>query len=419
MSSLRRLGSTFIAVILALSTFAFVFPAITPVSAAEVTGTYMTVSSDYLGEYNLLLVKIVDTEIVGKPNVSVFQGTELIGVYTLNETAISGTFALFLTANGSGIWTVGTKDYLGKSITIVNLNATGKLSVPGDDLTITYIEREESLTVHAEETALSITSVDRTTIPPNATVYVEISDPTANWDPLAEDIKGLNGTAATYANFTLWVNGVLQKAGVFGVDNASETDVNTGVFTLKFNLSELLSDLSPPLADGDVIEIKINDTEEAVESTGYLSVKVEDASLSLTPTYVTYTDPITITLSDFDLNLDTKNVDKVNVSLNGASFTLTETDVDTAVFTGKIWVNLNTTTGNKTVDGGMVFWVPPGESLTLNVTYTDAHYVYKSSWIAEFSLSILEPTVAFEKTQYPLTGIAKIILTLPLSLIHI
>jgi len=240
--------------ILLISLLPVVPLAVTPVKA----GTYLTVSSAKLGKENVLAVTVEDPGIdpdVGPTVIIDINGDQR--KINMSRTVITSRWIAYI-ANDTAETTIGgfAEDGLsgysdrvawetdipanpaavffsqGKvSNTTNQYNYTDVwpvvqlFSITVDEVTITYEEKSESVTIDIGETEVEIASVDRTEVPPAGKIYIDVSDPTENIDPTAEDEMSYS------CEFTL--NGESLGAQTF---TGSETDVNTGTFTLTIDL---------------------------------------------------------------------------------------------------------------------------------------------------------------------------------------
>jgi hypothetical protein len=155
------------------------------------------------------------------------------------------------------------------------------------------------------------------------TVHVTITDPDANINPYAKDKIAGNAVTCNLFNYT---GG--EVTYLCTVEDLTETDVNTGVFTGKVTVE--------PIVDTAMINGRINITYKG--KTAEAKFKVTSATLSVNVVTVKYGDYIKVTVVDPDANLDSKTAEEVEVTIAGGTYTLKETDKNSGVFEGEFLV---------------------------------------------------------------------------------
>jgi len=138
-----------------------------------------------------------------------------------------------------------------------------------------------------------------------------------------------------------------------------------------------------------------------------------------------YSDTITITVSDFDLNKDSKAKDTVIINTtvmcvdgtlrkHAAAFDqtaiyyakLTETGENTGVFTGTITATWDNGSVDHSVDGN-VLWMLKGDKA--RIVYKDTAPVRENTWTVDIVVS--EPSIELDKASYPLGATVKVTIT--------
>jgi hypothetical protein len=326
-----------------------------------------------------------------------------------------------------------------------------------DELTVHYYDRGESITIDVEETVPEITEVDRTSIPPNATVSIMVEDPTANIDPTAEEdytnpawsrLAGFPpGANFTYANYTLnlLVNGINKtdhinnisdglpgspfgRGGRIAVLNGTETDDTTGVFNITLNMSWFMfrqfgDTRNWTMEHGDVWEIVLKKyvLEDNLqygewESTSWeFIIKITDAVVDTETPEISYSgDEWEIMLTDSDYNLNNYAEETVNVTYYAGSgmwpenITLEETAHDSGKYVGTLTIQLGNMTGI-TINGNgtdaLTVWLSPDEAedFELNITYRDPIFRTLDYSEQNFEMAIYDHTLSWDKESYPKT----------------
>jgi len=380
--------------------------AVTPVKA----GTYLTVSQTNLGSSNVLVVTVDDSGIdpdVGPTVYIDIGGTQKI--INMSRTVIQSKWIAYI-ANLTASSTVGGDTASGNAgyADQVNYENTTTVNVPAsetavfasqgnisgtsytsvwpavqlfsigstvDEVTITYYDRSEDVTVSVGETTVDVVSVDRAgvppEVPPNATVRITVSDETENIDPTIAD--------------------------------------NSSNYTLEFFVNgDLLDQL---FQNGDVLEIVLTDDDSSDTVSQELKIVENDGVVSVSAANIYYSDDaFTVTVTDADMNLDTEDEDILNLngtltydsSSKGFYMTLEETGENTGVFEGTIYVDLNATLGlSANGSDTLTIMVPPSTSASVTLRYdNDPHYaVYRYSE-ASFDLATLAAEISFDRDVY-------------------
>ncbi|NOU99804.1 beta strand repeat-containing protein [Paenibacillus planticolens] len=157
-------------------------------------------------------------------------------------------------------------------------------------------------------------------------VRVEVRDDDLNTDPTTRQTKTINVTTIAGAQqYSLTLE---------------ESSANSNLFTGEFTVG---TDVMP--ANNSPLYIEYQDDNQSDNSPGLITKKLvrkdlTAATLSALPTKAAYDEPITVTLTDNDLNIDPSIKETATVKITsaedsaGINLTLTETGPDTGVFTG-------------------------------------------------------------------------------------
>jgi len=340
-----------------------------PISSGGVAGT-ITVSSDRFygaeiaaesstdpeadpGEA-LLQITVSDPDIAGSdasmPSVKAKVGAS---VYTLKLYQISGgSWVCWIRDDSSDVM---PKNFPSQDPTVVGLepdldaNDDGIVDqnqdmvvneIPldkGDTLDIVYSDadpvKDVTVTVTYDETDAVVT-LDRSQYPKDGVVYVEINDPDLNFDPTATETASIAGNT----DVVTWES--TTDPGPRGISaDLKETGPTTAVFTTKFVMSDFDEEWF------DSIKVKyLKDPETITKSADVIP---HTGSLELNKSEYTISDKAEITLVDPDLNLDSKEKDEYKYDVNPLvkvasekdnkvfGVTITETGLNTGVFTGK------------------------------------------------------------------------------------
>jgi len=450
----QRSFATIALLILLVSLLPIIPLSVTP---AEAQTSYLTVSQTYLGTNNTIKVEVVDPDIAAGewPTVVItWDGQERI--INMSKTVL-GHFVAFIanvTANttwtgdqcsGGDVyadWVICNSSVPASPPTIVasqgNVSGSNYKDCwpvvqffnisAGVDPVITYADRPgEEITLSHGETNIAITAVDRETPPPNATIYLTVSDPTENIDPTAVE----DYTQTTWINYTahFYLNGqdITDKVKTYYPKlNGSETDKNTGSFTIAVNLTDVQDGYGEKFGQNDVLEILLKDDDDlTVTASQEFIITVTDGTIHLQSDEIAYSSKdFTIWVLDEDRNLDTEAVDYIN----GTSMNVTvkiynstgdllktyhlagleETDENTGNFTGTILVNM-TSASDVNADGNntdtLKVVVPPdlADGLYFELTYNDPFNITGGLSEAYLSLVVTPATIEFEKSAYPLS----------------
>ncbi|MCL4435531.1 MAG: hypothetical protein M1503_09820 [Thaumarchaeota archaeon] len=385
------------------------FVGLIPIVPAYAANQYLSVGSSNIKtgtNGNIVQITIHDTSLTTHPTVSITVGSTTTPLNTY-RTAI-GDWLVFVKDTGSSA-TLSTNPTTNASAT-PNSIAFGTATTS----TITYSERGETSTLTVGATTPSSLVSDRSPIPVNAKIRVTFKDQTANVDPTLANTPSYSVTAQ--------INGAANGTATSTI-SATETGLNTGNFTLSFDLAKLV----PTPARGDIVSVVINgSTALDVPVTAYNGI-------ISAPSPITYGQPINITLTDQDRNVDTavqetlsfSTVKVVGVVVGATTvtktgnLTLKETGKNTGIFTGTVTLSIASGTtpdvsGNMTT--GLTFSIPVGQTASFSATYKDPYPVtagYQSQ--TTFNLALTAPTIATDQTSYiPASSIpATITLTNP------
>jgi hypothetical protein len=281
-----------------------------------------------------------------------------------------------LPANATSSFTISFRESSENSTTLTatlplsNIgDKTGAALKVGDVVQIIYKDLLDNTVSSASFTvsaaAFSV-SLDRTQYPianQTITVYVTVEDPDANTSPTVietitigdnskegEEIKVYNatgGVVSSYASLTL-----------------TETGPNTGVFTASFTLDQTVY---PKPGDWINAQLKVVYYSPTAGKTATATATFvnSDISLALSQTTAKYGDKVTVTVTYPDANLDSRRKDSFTIKydytnlqgtlVTGQTLTLTETDVNTGVFTGSVTI-------------GDTFSPKPGTKVTFKAT---------------------------------------------------
>ena len=429
---ITKTTSLALASVLITSMFVGLIPIV--VMPAAAANTYLSVSQTQLGSDNAIQITVTDSSLTSAPTITLSWGASSQQALTDNflKTPL-GDWILFIANSTSSLDSTSTLD---NAPSIVNSTVSNNMSSIGDDYktlvekvalvvsgvgedeaTITYGERSETVTLALGETDFSDETTDRTEAPPSAKVFVTMTDPTTNLDPTLRESK-------TYT--------IATKVGATSQDapadiNMTETGINTGIFEGQFNTT----DISTEPTHGQTVYITITDDDDSDDTADVtVAIRASDGVLSTSGT-LTYTDELTVTLTDADRNLDSKAketltaadplyVVQVNATVgtglyNVSDLTLKETAVNSGIFEGNISVSIGNVTAlvlSTNNSKAVAYNVSAGDDLDLALKYTDPEVVISNHFsTASVSLSITEATIAFDKTSYlPNTnGIAAVI----------
>ena len=398
--------------ILILSTLGLMMAAIP--AHAGTQGT-LTVSSSKIYGNMVIQVTVTDPDLTGPnasmPSVTVSKSLKLYNGTTGYWTIDQGTtLPMYQTTGGSwvGFITVGTpatsipasppaqdpnSPLTGwdtsapftsePQISVVgahNITAQVQNAYTGSTFTITYndVDPPASISVTIEVSPVAgVVATSKTSYPPGAKIYATIEDNDMNLDPTEKDtikLQGYNVAATLGANNYTYYGNSTALATEFG--NATETGANTGVF-------QVTGQLGSSETPGSVIVFKYNDAAPAGTRTGSTVISTHTGTLTLDKDTYYRGDVATITLVEPDLNLDEKAKESFydsspdvrnsgyvyvysTTNTTGSSVKMTETGLDTGVFTGQFMFSTTTLTNASKP----TIKVTPGDTIT--VLYWDA-----------------------------------------------
>ncbi|RLG91598.1 MAG: hypothetical protein DRO36_03940 [Candidatus Hecatellales archaeon] len=221
----------------------------------------------------------------------------------------------------------------------------------GDEIKIVYFDASENTEVTSTVTYTSTKgsiSLDRSTIPVNATLRITVVDPDLNLDPTVA-----NSTAVPKVTIEV-------KGGVYGTYQTvtsltlSESGPNTDTFKASFNFTN-----TPKETINSDVKVVYTDSAPSATVEAHALVTAYTAEISLDKDIYMANDTATITLIEPDLNLDTTTAEKSTAWVtvrsefpNGtqysggpASVKMTETGKNTGTFTGSFKFEITSTKG--------------------------------------------------------------------------
>jgi hypothetical protein len=322
-----------------------------------------------------------------------------------------------LVANSSGSQTltfVETGADTGKFTSSLNLTkivkSDGSALTDGDVIVVSYYDAINDATASATFTIgipAATISLDRSTYPlpkdDAISVYITVTDSDRNKD------SNLIETGTVYIE-VYYYNGTLPWNGTKTV---KESGPNTGIFKYTFSYGP---NATKELING-WIKVLYTDPASGNNVTATAIFRATDAMISVDKTTVKAGDKLTITVRDADKNLDSGAPDKVTVfyeytgtdgSTNKGNWSLTETDVNTGVFT------LSKTIGSD-------IKVKPGSTITFTYydptpSYITAAAGYPSDpveYTASAKVATFTGELKIDKTEYGLGSKMKITVTDP------
>jgi hypothetical protein len=331
-------------------------------------------------------------------SVNVIQNQQTVGKLTikvngLTARALNGQNLVFVeTGENTGIFTAS----LNLTDVLKNDNST---LVNGDSVQVSYADQINSATSSVTFTigvAAASISLDRSTYPvPKdgpVIIRVTVTDSEANTDSATIQ------TRTAYLD-VYYYNGTLQSSIQVTV---TETGANTGVFTGEFSLPQ---SAVAAFINGWVKALYV-DPASGKNITATATLVATDAAISVDKTTVKAGDKLTVTVTDADNNLDSKDTDSVTIAYEytdsagnkqTGTWTLYETDVNTGVFTI-----------SKTI--GSDIKVKPGSTITLTYNDTSPSYItatagYPSSPVvltATAKVATHTGTISIDKAAYGL-----------------
>ncbi len=213
---------------------------------------------------------------------------------------------------------------------------------------------------------------DKQVYTPFEEVCITIVDPSANIRSDAKDKIGENGSSVT-----------ITVSGMSGRDESlefEETEVNSGIFMYKGDKCIQLDanewkkgndkhgDAVLPAARDKAIRVEYETADGDIRLTKSALIVFNDATISFDKSSYRVGETATITLIDPDLNKNKDVADSVDVNVwsstdrAGVTVTLRETDKKTGVFTGRLLLSSDASTGAR-------LQVNDGDTIT--VRYTD------------------------------------------------
>jgi len=291
-------------------------------------------------------------------NIEVNDNGQRVGNFTIKVNGLpartdSGTITFVETGSDTNVFT--------GSLSLLKIYRNDNTALAnGDTVDLIYYDCINKVTKTASFTigvAPASISLDRTSypVPKDGPVVIRITvtDTEANKDP--STIDPAYGYLDVY-----YYNGTLVSSNNVPL---TETGPNTGVFTGIYTLAQ---NSDPAFINGWVKALYV-DPASGKNITATATLVATDASITTDKTVVKAGDTLTITVVDPDWNFDTKTkdsgvivkyeyTDNTGASQSG-TWSLTETDVNTATFT-------------KTITIGLDFKVKPGT--TIKFTYNDS-----------------------------------------------
>jgi hypothetical protein len=270
----------------------------------------------------------------------------------------------------------------------------------GDTVDLIYYDCINKVTKTASFTigvAAASISLDRTSYPVpkdgSVVIRITVTDTEANKDP--STIDPASGYLDVY-----YYNGTLVSSNPVPL---TETGPNTGVFTGTYTLAQ---SSEPAFINGWVKALYV-DPASGKNITATATLVATDASITTDKTVVKAGDTLTITVVDPDWNFDSKSkdsnlivkyeyTDNTGASQSG-TWSLTETDVNTATFT-------------KTITIGSDIKVKPGTTITFKYNDSSPSYItaasgYPSTPVtrtATVKVASFTGTLSIDKTEYGL-----------------
>jgi hypothetical protein len=331
-------------------------------------------------------------------NIEVNDNGQRVGNFTIKVNGLpartdSGTITFVETGSDTNVFT--------GSLSLLKIYRNDNTALAnGDTVDLIYYDCINKVTKTASFTigvAPASISLDRTSypVPKDGPVVIRITvtDTEANKDP--STIDPAYGYLDVY-----YYNGTLVSSNNVPL---TETGPNTGVFTGIYTLAQ---NSDPAFINGWVKALYV-DPASGKNITATATLVATDASITTDKTVVKAGDTLTITVVDPDWNFDTKTkdsgvivkyeyTDNTGASQSG-TWSLTETDVNTATFT-------------KTITIGLDFKVKPGT--TIKFTYNDSSHLtllqlqdiqqLQSARTATVKVASFTGTLSIDKTEYGL-----------------
>ena len=354
-----------------------------------------------------------------------------------------GVYIAYLAGDSVGAKPQHNKTILYESVDGVEYSYYAKLSTsPGLDtkLTIEVLGYGVTTTITYGYAPISV-SFDRTTYGPLDDTWVRliVKDPNWNLDPTQPDKLSSNNVNVTITVINASGTLVIPSTDTLNlteaifkdfVAEATETEVNNGVFRFNFTLGQLRTAVGvASWGSGDVVKIKVvfvNYTEiEAEES---FTIKSVAPVIELSGSF---SDEISVRVTYPDANLKSWGIDMFNITLTAypkgerpegyINVTVEETDYNTAVFEGKLTLNW-TGLKSKVYDGTR--WVSqeiPLQYLISNasigkdiIVRANMTYRYEGKDVVkELVITPVTPTVTLDKADYYSADIVKVTIVDP------
>ncbi len=392
-------------------------------TSADIAGGYFTD-----GVY--VWIRVTDTSVAGSGTISVnvYKNNVLVGTMTFYEVGSSGTFMAYVVydndtnPDGDVDVTPFGNDLEPDAAQVYDLKdewptATGLGLVAGDELTFEYVGAEGTVSATLTyDTYDETISVDRTDVPAfsNAKIYFTLVDQDLNFDPTAADTFNVNVNVEAIDMLDTSYAGPVAVTVTF-----TETGPNTATFTGSKTLNDLLTaiGLNSYTATTDVAGTAFQLVNFGAIANGgvpfdHLKVSVASGNyvdLDLVTTEGTLQSPsagatitlateLTMVLNDQDMNLDTQAIDTVNINVSttfGAiTVALTETDVNTGIFTGTAKLTYGATPAAN--DATDTFTLDKPYTLTIN--YTDPS-VNSPTVVLDIDMTSTPATLTVDKTE--------------------
>lgn len=267
----------------------------------------------------------------------------------------------------TGTWTLSETDVNTGTFTISKTIGSDIKVKPGSTMTFTYDDTSPSyvtatagypsspvqLTANVEVASFTGTlSIDKSEYGLGSKMVITVNDPDLNTDI----------TSAEQTTVTLRISGYADQTLTLNEENASSS-----VFTTTYTWNSTDTNLI-----GKTFQIYYKDATDASGNTVYAvvtgTIKSWDAVVSFDKNYYNVGDIATISVTDPDLNRNPSQIETAQVTVTsdsdpiGQTITVTETGVNTGVFTGKIQISSTFATGK--------VYAKVGDTLTAK--FTDA-----------------------------------------------
>jgi len=274
----------------------------------------------------------------------------------------------------------GVNTNIFRATVVLNIGATvdndGILDAAiGDTLTVTYYDPDDVAGNPSTFTATALAQAQVASLAFDASSY-DVNDLVTV--TLTDNDLNTSATTKQTDNTSLTLKSTSDAIGI--KVNLTETEVNSGVFQGKVRLAGTTNDIATGIdalkvAAGDTLTLVYVDVPAGtLQATA--TVEANTGTIELSKTSLSLTDECTVTVVDNDLNTSATAIDTVAAATNtvvvksnsdatGTGIKLTETGVDTGIFTGKF------KTGAATAAGDIpTIVVAHGDNVS--VVYTDA-----------------------------------------------